>query len=110
MRAGFLRDKCTFESPRYIADGIGGNTLVWTEEFQCYGELRTERGRESLEQGRLQGSNMALLTVRYSENANDAKLGWRVQIGDDYYQIRSVNDPDRRRRRLEFVLEKGVAQ
>lgn len=110
MRAGLMWDRCRFERAAATRDDIGGTTVVWASQFEAWGWLRMERGREALEAGRLESSNMGVLTIRTNEHTRSITAGWRVVVANENYQIRSVIDGPGRNRTLEFVVERGVAQ
>lgn len=110
MPIGRLRDRVTFRSPNNVADGAGGHTRGWSEEFTVWGQLMPGTGAERREAGRLQSSVPAILRVRQTANALTITTGWQAVIGGVEHQVRAIVDPDRRRRWLELTLERGIAQ
>lgn len=109
MPAGQLRDQVTFQRATRTADGAGGATLVWQNVRTVWGGFRPQRGRETLEAGRLESAVAGVLTVRSSPDTRDITAADRVQIDGASYQIRTITNPDRRNKMLEMVVERGVA-
>lgn len=109
LRAGRMRARCVFQTERREDDEGGGADVTWTDIASCRGDYLPERGREQMAAGRLEGSNLAVLRVRYSSILAPLTTTHRAVIDDVPHQIRSVIDPDRRRQMLELVVEKGVA-
>lgn len=108
-RAGSYRDRVTFQEPVKTAIGGGGSDLVWTDRLTVWARYMPERGRERVEAGRLTSAVGGVLQVRMSSDMAEVTAGWRVLIGGEPQNIRSVTNPDRRGRDLEMVLESGVA-
>lgn len=109
MAAGPLRDRVTFQRATRTPDGAGGAALAWTDEVTVWGGFRPQRGRETLEVGRLESAVAGVLTVRSSPDTREITAADRVQIDGESYQIRTITNPDRRNKMLEFVVERGVA-
>ncbi len=109
MRAGELRERCTFEGPGLAADDIGGNVRTWVVEFALWGKFRPERGSEALQAGRLNESDAGVLTLRKSSDTDRITTDWRVTIDGVLYNVRSIIDPFRTGDRVELLIERGVA-
>lgn len=109
MRAGLMWDKCRFEAAQTSSDDIGGTNVAWAPQFEAWGWLRMERGREALEAGRLEASNLAVLTIRSNERARTITPGMRVVRREENWQIRSVVEGPGRDRTLELLVERGTA-
>jgi len=109
MRSGKLRKQVRFDSEVSTADGAGGFTRTWTVIATVWGEYLPERGREQMERGHLEPVNVAILRVRYSSQlAGIVMQNSRCVIENGAHNIRSIIDPDGRRRMLEMVIELGV--
>jgi SPP1 family predicted phage head-tail adaptor len=109
MRAGRHRDRVSFEAKQSTPDGAGGSTVDWVEQFTRWGEVIEDKGRERVEGGRLASPFAATLSIRSSTAARQITTAWRCVINDEAWNIRSIGNPDRRNRRLELVIERGVA-
>ena len=111
MRAGLLRDLVQFQQELNVDNDYGGRTVTWQDIFQLRGDLRQERGREALEAGRLEPSNLALLTVRYDRMLSSQIVpGWRAVVRGENWQILNVLRIRGRGDRLELIVERGTAQ
>jgi SPP1 family predicted phage head-tail adaptor len=110
MRAGRLRNRCQFQRQVEMTSPIGEAYLGWEVVLERWGDLLPQRGREQLAAGRLESSNLGTLQIRWSQAATDIDASHNVLIDGVEYQIRSIIDPDRRRRTLELVVETGIAQ
>ena len=110
MDAGKLRKRCTFDAEVDTADGQGGNMRTWKTICTVWGAYEPQLGREAIAQGRLQGTNMGNLWVRYSDLITSLiGLSSRVIIDGQVHQIRSIIQPDQNRRMYQIVVERGVA-
>lgn len=109
LGAGQFRKRVYFSQAKRAADGGGGATLTWVPALTVWGALRPERGREALAAGRLESASMAVLTIRSGTEARAIEPSWRATIDGIDYQLRSITE-DPKRRFIEMVVEKGVAQ
>lgn len=108
-RAGQLNKRITFQSEIRTADGGGGFARSWGGDLTVWGQFVPERGSERLEAGRLEASLAGIVRVRHSSETAAIGESHRVLIDGEPFQIRSIANPDQRRRVLEFTVEKGVA-
>ena len=106
MRAGRLRTRIRFERPVEKTDELGNAYDGWEALFERWGDLLPQRGREQVEAGRLESSNLGTLQVRWSADAAALDASHRAVIDGQHWQIRSIIDPDMRRRTLEMVVER----
>ena len=111
MRAGMLRDRVAFQRLDTTPDAYGNPSGgTFTTFLTVAGQLIPERGRERVDAGRLESAAGATLEVRSSSDTRGVTPADRVLInGTTVYNIREIDNPDRRNRRLVMVLEKGVA-
>ena len=109
VAAGQFRDRATFQTELKTPTSSGGNTITWSDAFTVWAHLREQRGRERLEAGRPESGMPAILRVRCSSETAQITVDWRVLIDGVPYAIRSVSQPDRRRRVVEMVIERGRA-
>lgn len=110
MDIGSLRMRCRFETLQETPDGQGGFERAWVKLDEVWGRYAPERGREQVSQGRIQASAMALLTIRWARHiAYAVTESTRVIVDDVPHNIRSIANPDQRRKALEIVVERGVA-
>lgn len=111
MRAGLLRDLVQFQKEFREPNDIGGVEVTWKDTIQLRGELRQARGREVLQAGRLEASNLAVLTVRNDKDlGSQIETGWRAVIRGENWQIENRLRGPGRGDRLELVVQRGTAQ
>lgn len=109
MKAGRLRRRCEFQRSVPMVSPIGESMNGWTTAIERWGDLKLEFGSESVKAGRLESEVPGVLTIRWSQAAAEIDASWRVVVDGTPYQVRSVSDPDQRRRSLDFVVQSGVA-
>lgn len=99
-----------FQTETRVEDeGGGAQAGTWETVAYARGEYRPERGREQIAAGHLEGSNMAVLRVRYTPAIASLTTQARAIINGATHQIRSIIDPDQRSREIEMVVERNVA-
>lgn len=108
MRAGLMRDRITFK--RFVSsdDGSGGLTESEIELFTVSGQYKPVRGKEVVEGDRLTDVARGTLIIRSSADTRSLVETDTAVINSVNYQIRSIQNPDRRSKVLEMVLERGV--
>ncbi|KZK80066.1 Phage head-tail joining protein [Pseudovibrio sp. Ad46] len=109
MRAGKLRDTVIFRRNTPVPDGRGGAEDKWGDLFETCCELQMSKGRERVAAGMISALASGVLHVRYCSQAASLSEKDIAVIDSEIYNIRSIIDPDRRKRRLELVVERGVA-
>lgn len=108
MRAGKLKDKVTFKRYMSVSDGQGGVIEKMAVLFETYCELQMMKGKEQISGGRMNASAAGVLHLRYCNEATSLTEKDIALIDEQTYNIRSIIDPDRRKQRLELVVERGV--
>jgi SPP1 family predicted phage head-tail adaptor len=86
-RAGELRFRVRFDKKVAVEDPAGGSTETWTAQFTRWADIRQQRGGEGVQAQRLQGTQPALIIVRYDSETNLIEPSWRA--------VRVVDDEDR---------------
>jgi SPP1 family predicted phage head-tail adaptor len=109
MKAGRLRNRVEFRRPVEMTSPLGEAYRGWETVARRWADYIPQRGREQLEAGRLQSEVPGTLQVRFDSVTKDIAAEYRVMIDGVEHQIRSVMDPDMRRRTIEMVVERGVA-
>lgn len=108
-KARRLRNRCEFQRPIVETSPTGNQRKFWESFTVVWGDLRPARGREQVEAGRLESQVPAVLQIRYSSVTAQIDAGYRLMIDGRPYQIRSIADPEQRRRMLEMIVEFGPA-
>lgn len=108
--AGHLKHSITLQKHSVIDDGYGNRRGTFANQFTVRARIEPRFGGESVMAARLTGKSFANITVRASANTRLIAPEWRVvdtRTGD-YWNVRSVVDPDDRRMFVEMLCEKGV--
>ena len=108
MRAGRLRDRVVFKTNATVDDGMGGQADSWVEVTTVWGEYKPNRGREVAEGDRTNAIGTGILKVRQNFVTDTITEADIVEINNLAYQIRGIDNPDRRGRMLEIFVERGV--
>jgi SPP1 family predicted phage head-tail adaptor len=108
INAGMLRTAVTFQRKTRVANGSGGFTDTWAtlSGAATRAHVKALSGYERLQSDRLNAETKERLYCRYFAGLTPAD---RVQIDGRLYQIRFINNLERRNRWLEMDLEGGVA-
>jgi SPP1 family predicted phage head-tail adaptor len=95
-----------------IDDGYG-NTVSgdWATGPTVGARIKPLRGGEAVQAARLAGKQPLLITIRYSSATAAITTDWRARNARTgaLYNIRSVMNPDERKRFLDLEVEMGVA-
>jgi len=108
IKAGLLQTPVTFQRKTRAPNGSGGFTDTWATlaGSATRAHVKAVSGFERLQADRLNASTKERLVCRYFAGLTAAD---RVLIEGRAYQIRFVNDVERRKRWYELDLEGGVA-
>ena len=109
MRTGRRNKRVTFQTETKVPDGAGGYEHTWGGNVIRWGGFVPERGTEKVQAGRIEAPLGGVLNVRYSSAVAAFGSEDRVLIDGQPYNIRSVSNPDQRRKELDFIVEGGVA-
>lgn len=105
LAAGRLNLRFRIEQEARVANGQGGFTTSWSAVATVWGSKRPLRGDETVRESIIRSTAMARVTIRYRA---DVTTKHRLVEGATIWNIRSVDDPDGRRERLEMLCESGV--
>lgn len=108
MKAGKLRTRVTFQELTETDDGYGGKSEAWTNDKTVSCEFVSQSGKEALESGRLEATNLATLKVR-AKSVSGVTPSWRAVIAGEEWNIRQVMPFGQRDRRTDIIIERGVA-
>lgn len=102
--------RVTFCSPDDTADGAGGATRVWTDEFTVNAGFFSENAREMVKAGTLTDSEVVTLTILESVAALTITHRWSALIGGVRWNVRAVQRATGAPpHRLRVVVETGSA-
>jgi SPP1 family predicted phage head-tail adaptor len=108
MMAGRMRHFVTFQERSTVADGMGGETVTWSDVLTTWATLTPLSSSEQLETGKVEHNITHRLYIRYRPGIAPAQ---RVKYVDPtlgstrIFQIRSIIDPEERHERLELMIE-----
>lgn len=108
--SGELYYSVAFEKKSSAADGYGGTTSTWEQQFTTRAAYIFLRGSETVQAARLEGRRPQVIRVRKSSDVDLVTTEWRIQDTRDskYYAIRAV-EPGLDRQYVDFLCESGVA-
>ena len=106
-RAGELDQRVKIMRSSLVSDGMGGNTLTWSELNEVWCHVRPMSGREINDFDQLNAQASYLFVVRNGLDVTDSDaLEWDGIM----YNIRIRKQPKKRALYLEIEAERGVAQ
>lgn len=103
-----MRDRITFKRAVLTDDGSGGSTESLVELFTVSGQFKPSRGKEATEGDRLNDTAQGVVLIRSSSESRTIVETDIAVIDDVEHQIRSVINPDRRKKMIELIVERGV--
>jgi SPP1 family predicted phage head-tail adaptor len=107
FRPGELDQRIIIERSASVSDGMGGNTITWSEHLVLWSLVRPLSGNEKVDFERVQGEARYLFVVRYPVDIlDDDRISWE----GDFYNIRVRKSPKGRDLYMQIDAERGVAQ
>ena len=103
---GELRERVTIEEATRVDDGVGGASASWSALATVWASVTPLSGREGTAGGRVEAHQGYRITIRYRD---DVTTAMRAIWAGRTLNIRSLADPDGRKRWLELNVEEGVA-
>lgn len=105
-----LRHRVAFEVRAAAPDGYGNTEGDWERQFTVAAAIEPRFGGEQVMAARLASRQPVSITIRASNAARRIKETWRaIDVRTEIvYAIRSIADPNDRRRWLEMLCETGV--
>lgn len=105
------RHRVAFEQRAVTSDGYGGQRGAFEEQFLRWAEFIPRFGGEEVMEARLAGRQPVTMILRRDADTRLIETDWRVRdvASGDYYNIRSIVDPEDRRNDRDLLCEKGVA-
>lgn len=113
MTAGLLKTRCELITKQRVSDGAGGWTSADTVEQTVWGNLKTASWSQQDRADKLEQRITHTLTIRWQPDlARNFGFEARVRITDAggavrTFAVRTVVDPDNRRRFLELGCLEG---
>lgn len=109
---GEMRERVAFEARTVSDDGFGNPVSGdFAEVYRCAAHIAPKLGGETIIASRLTGTQPMLITVRVCAALKTLGTDWRVRDvrHGTVYNIRSIANPDEKRRYLEILAVAGEA-
>ncbi|GGH13890.1 tail protein [Alsobacter metallidurans] len=97
-----FRRRLTLEAPTETPDGAGGVRRTFAAVAQVWGRIDPVGGEDDIRAGALGQSVTHRIALRWRAGVDASR---RLRLGTRLFLIRSVWDPDERRRRLVCLCE-----
>lgn len=105
MRIGDLTHRVTLQKPTRTADGMGGYTVTWSDEEQCWAAIWPVSATERIQAGQQASSITHRVRLRYRE---DLRADWRIQYGTRYFAILGIVNPNESDRMLDVLCQEAA--
>lgn len=109
---GAMRERVAFEVRGNVDDGMGNpQSGPFAEVYRCAAQITPKMGGETVTASRLTGTQPMLITVRMCRALVDIGTDWRLRDvrSDVVYNIKSLSNPDEKKRFLEIMAVAGEA-
>lgn len=107
MEIATLNTKITIQKQTVDIDAIGNHINEWSDYYTCHAAIggendasrSTKKGSEEEKAAQIVNHIMMDFTVRYCNALKDVtSTGYRVKMGDDFYDIVTVNHMNNKRK------------
>jgi len=105
-RVGELDQRIKILRQQLTPDGMGGNSLAWSEVSEVWAHVRPKGGREVTEFDRVNGQASYLIVVR---NRLDIKDSDTIEWGGVRFNISVRKQPSKRALYMEIDADRGKA-
>lgn len=107
MRAGELRQRATLQSRSSVRDALGGESVIWGDEFDIWCCIEPLQGRELLAAQQIQSEINTRITVRYYDGKTIVPQ-WRLVHDGVIFDILTLADIDTRHNQLVLMCIQGL--
>jgi len=97
----------TVEQLTNTPDGAGGFSSVWSTRVNIWCQVTEKSGNETIDGNRLETVETVEFLAHYDSTIVTTD---RISYDGSYYNIRRVDDLNRKRQYLKITAESGVAQ
>ncbi len=113
MRAGTLKHKIHFQEQTQTADGMGGFVLTWSDFYSCRASIWPVKATERPDAMKLEMEGTHRIRIRHPRNISITakhriKRHDHITGEDEYYNIVSVINPDKRHIMYEFLATEDI--
>ena len=103
MNIALLNEKITIQKAFCSVDDYGNHVNTWEDYFTCHATVSGESGNETTQTGVTEDQPSAAFTVRWCSNtAAIEPTGYRVVMGDEIYNITSIDHQNFKRKSLKL--------
>lgn len=112
MTAGAMRDRIRLEKRSSVEDEYGNTVSDWVAQFERSAEIRPLKGSEQVIAARLQGTQPALILVRFDRQTAAITPEWRAidTRSGTVYAIETAADMERKRETITMMCVAGGPQ
>ena len=105
MRAGKLTKRVTLQIKSVTTDGLGSETITWTDHATVWAAIDSITAREYYLAAQETTTVTTKIKIRYRRGVTP---NWRVKYGNKYFDIEAVIDTGEKHKELILLCE--VAQ
>lgn len=102
-----MKDRVTFRRNTPVSDDMGGSDDAWADLATVWGQFKPKRGKEVVIGDQTTAMGGGILWVRHSSTTAGLTEKDIVVIDSVEYDIKYIEQPDRRNKTIELVIERG---
>lgn len=100
MSTGAMTQRVTLEYPTVTRNGYGAQSVTWTAKPTLWAAVYYSMDGQEMDGDRVVTMGRLEIKIHYR---TDVDSSWRVKWGAKYYQIRGVDNTDRRQRFTKII-------
>ena len=114
MRAGTLKHNISVQEATLTSDGMGGETSVWSDIYQCRASIWSLSANERLDTMKLEVAVDHRIRIRHPREivniTEKHRIKWHDPMTgtDKYFYIISAINPDKGNKMLELIAREEV--
>ena len=113
MRSGALKHKIIVQEQSSVSDGMGGETLTWSDLLPTRAAIWPLSAREQMDALKLELSVNHRIRIRHPRTISitaDMRIKWHDHVTgtDKYFNIVSIINPDKKNIAMEFLATEEV--
>lgn len=108
MNVALMNLRIIFQKNEVVTDAIGNHTNEWKDYYSCFATISSESGSETSDAGQTLPQSNGAFTVRYCKETAAIKSDqFRIKLGDELYDITSIDHQNNKRKSLKFWVRKA---
>ena len=100
MRSGILRHRITIQTETAVSDGMGGETLTWSDTLEAWAAIWPLTAKESLDAMKLELQVTHKIRIRYRSGITAKN---RIKFGTRIFNIVSLINFEERGKQLDIL-------